>query len=245
MKEEDKIELYLKGYEEGQKDAWSDIESMISKYEGWELRSRIESKRGTLNNDIDAKRAELKEKPEKLVIEDGPDLDDKEKTSRNIPWGKGDAYLFVEKRPDASLRELSYVMDKGASALIIVRQSPDKLIDKYEIPKDRSKFIWLSRSGGGMTMGDLDVKKISPSDLSGLSNEIGRYLKENPKSVIFISGLALMTNYSESNNVLKLLNFSRDRVTDNDACLVSSVSGDALDDKFLEKIKGDFDRTFG
>lgn len=241
MDEEDKIELYLKGYKEGQKEAWDDIEGMISKYEGWKLRSRIESKIGTLQREIKSKRSELNENPEILVIE----TEEPTEGEFNLPWNKGDAYLFIEKKPKNSLGELSKVMKEGVSALLIVRESPDKIIKNYDVPVNESKFIWLTQSEGNGSELDLNMIKKSPSDLSGLSNEIGGYMKKNPNSVIFLSGIALMTNYSEENKVLKFLTFSRDKVTENDGCLVGSISGDALEEKFLEKIKGEFDRTLG
>ncbi len=244
MDKEDKIELYLKAYEEGLKDAWSDIESLISKYEGWELRSRTESKIGTLYQEVDSKRTELNEDPGMLTIgeDDGPGNGDDEP---KISWTKGDAYLFIEKKPERSLDELVDVMRKGASALIIARESPDKLLDMHDIPEDGSKFIWLTRSKGENVGSDIKTIKRSPSDLSGLSNEIGNYMINNQNSVIFLSGIPLMTNYNDGSKVLKFLNFTRDKVTENEGCLVVSLSGSALEEKLLEKIKGEFDLTFG
>lgn len=192
---------------------------------------------------MDSKRTELEENPEILIPDEEEKPDEGTPTSkRDISWNKGDAYLFIEKKPQNSLEELSDVMKKGASALIIVRQSPDKIIEKYDLPEDGARFIWLSSSEGDSEL-DIDMTTRSPSDLSGLSNEIGNYMKDNQKGVIFLSGLPLMTNYNEQNKVLKFLNFSRDKVTENDGCLVTSISGDALEEKFLEKMKGEFDRT--
>ncbi|MFP4142319.1 MAG: DUF835 domain-containing protein [Thermoplasmata archaeon] len=244
MDEKDKIELYLKAYEEGQEDAWSEIESMVSKYEGWELRSRVESKIGILQREIASKRSELKENPEMLSIETEGTTEESDEEKMSLPWNKGDAYLFIEKKPQNSVDELSKVMREGVKALIIVRTSPDKIIEQYDIPVNGSKLIWLTRSKGKESELDLNMIKISPSDLSGLSNEIGGYMKQNPNGVIFLSGIALMTNYNEESKVLKLLNFSKDKVTEHEGCLVSSISGDALEEKLLEKIKGEFDRTF-
>jgi len=244
MKKEKKISLYLKGYEEGQEDAWSEIESLLSKYEGWELRSRIESKIGTLYQEVEAKRTELKENPgilsPKKVPPDEPTPPEKE-----IPWNKGDAYLFVENKPAESIKEVVDIVERGASALLILREDPEKIIEQFDMPIDDCRFIWLSRSKGSNDFeDDLTVEKISPSDLSGLSNAIGSYLKSNQKGVVFLSGIPLMTNYNEENKVLRLLNFSRDKVTENEGCLVASISPDAFEEKFFEKIKGEFNLTF-
>jgi len=247
MKKEEKIALYLKGYEEGQDDAWSEIESLVSKYEGWELRSRIESKIGTLYQEVESKRTELKDSPEVLSLQEG-DEEPTYKTEiseRDIPWKKGDAYLFVEDRLEESIRELADVVKRGASALLILREDPQKMIEQFEIPLTDCRFIWLSRSKGANDYGDeVEIEKISPSDLSGLSNAIGSYLKSNRKGVVFLSGIPLMTNYNEENKVLRLLNFSRDKVTENEGCLVASISPDAFEEKYFEKIKGEFNRTY-
>jgi len=247
MKKEEKIALYLKGYEEGQDDAWSEIESLVSKYEGWELRSRVESKIGTLYQEVESKRTELKDSPEVLSLQD----EDEEPTQkpviseRDIPWNKGDAYLFVEDSLEESIKELVDVVERGASALLILREDPQKIVEQFDIPSAECRFIWLSRSKRANDHGDeVEIKKISPSDLSGLSNAIGSYLKSNQEGVVFLSGIPLMTNYNEENKVLRLLNFSRDKVTENEGCLVASISPDAFEERYFEKIKGEFNRTY-
>jgi len=244
MKEEKKIALYLKGYEKGQEDAWSEIESLVSKYEGWELRSRIESKIGTLYQEVESKRTDLKDNPEILSPKKEPP-DEPTPTEKEIPWNKGDAYLFVENKLGESIKEMVDIVERGASALLILREDPEKTIERFDMPLKDCRFIWLSSSKGvNYSEDDLAVEKISPSDLSGLSNAIGSYLKSNQKGVVFLSGIPLMTNYNEENKVLRLLNFSRDKVTENEGCLVASISPDALEEQFFEKIKGEFNRTF-
>lgn len=248
MDKEDKIQIYLKGYKKGQKEAWSKIKNLVSKYDGWELRSRIESKIGTLNQEVEAKRRDVLENPDLLRIGNSTscpsDTDERKTDDIRLKWNKGDSYLFVEKNLGKSMEETVEVMRKGAKTIFIVRQSPDKLVNSFSIPAEESKFIWLSRTNQGMDSQneELDIERNSPSDLSGLSNKIGRFLKNNPESVVFLSGLSLMTNYNEENKVFKLVNFSKDKITENDSCLVTSLSGDALDEKFTEKIKSEFDQ---
>jgi len=244
MKKEEKITLYLKGYEKGQEEAWSEIESLVSKYEGWELRSRIESKIGILYQEVESKKAELEENPEILSSDEEP-TDEPTHPDREVPWNKGDAYLFVENKLDESMKKLVDVVERGASALLVLREDPEKVIEKFDIPVTNCRFIWLSRSKGVNGLeDDVSVEKISPSDLSGLSNAVGSYLKSNRKGVVFLSGIPLMTNYNDENKVLRLLNFSRDKITENEGCLVASISPDAFEKKYFEKIKGEFNRTY-
>jgi len=244
MKKEEKITLYLKGYEKGQKEAWSEIERLVSKYEGWELRSRIESKIGILYQEVESKKAELEENPEILSSDEEP-TDEPTPPDREVPWNKGDAYLFVENKLDESMKKLVDVVERGASALLVLREDPEKVIEKFDIPVTNCRFIWLSRSKGVNGLeDDVSVEKISPSDLSGLSNAVGSYLKSNRKGVVFLSGIPLMTNYNDENKVLRLLNFSRDKITENEGCLVASISPDAFEKKYFEKIKGEFNRTY-
>ncbi len=246
MTEDDRIQLYLKGYKEGQKEAWSEIKNLVSKYEGWDLRSRIESRIGTLNEEIESKRREVLEDPEILSpseseVGEGPSKEEK----KGIPWNKGDSYLFVEEKPERSIKDVSDVMRRGASALIITRKSPQKLIRSFDIPLEKAEFIWLSSSSNDLNKNDnISFKKNSPSDLSGLSSKIGNYLKSKPESVVFLSNISLMTNYNDNSKVFKLINYSKDRITEYDSCLVVSLASNALEKKFFERIKSEFNQIF-
>ncbi|MBS3816089.1 MAG: DUF835 domain-containing protein [Candidatus Thermoplasmatota archaeon] len=256
MDEEEKIELYIKGYKQGLKDAWSDIESTVSKYEGWELKSRVESRIGTLYQDVESKREDLKEDPSPLTIEEvegekereeGEEEGEREEKSalKDFPWKPGDAYLFIEEKPHDSLENTVDIVDKGVLALFVLRRSPKKDLGRFDASFEDCKFIMLSRQEGkSETFDGVEVKRNSPEDLPGLSDIIGRFLKSKEKPVVFLSGLSFLMDYNPEGKVLQLLHWVKDKVTNNEACLVTSLPANAVEEKFLEKVKGEFDRVY-
>jgi len=245
MDEKDKIELYLKGYEEGQKEAWSDIKSLVSKHEGWDLKSRIESRIGTLYQELDSKREELKEHPERLSVKE--EVPPKKVENFDIPWTVGESYLFLEKKPKTSIRELVEIVKKEVSVLFILRDPPHKRLEGYEgeISFENCKFVMLSRQSG-MTkpIDDIEIDRISPDDLSGLSSMIGKFLKSRENPVIFLSGIPFLINYNDEEKILHLLHFTKDKVADCEGCLLSSISPEVVEKTFLEKFKSEFNEVY-
>lgn len=244
MDQDKLIEIYLKGYKEGQEEAWSNIKNLVSKHDGWELRSRVESKIGTLYQDIEYKRSELKRNPQVLQIEVEEKKEEKEREGeKELPsWNISDSHMIIESRPEIGLNEYNKLNSDGHPGLIVTRDPPSKVLKKYDLDAENSKFIWLSKSGSTKT-DQIDVKRISPSDLSGLSSDIGVFLKNSKNGVVFLSGVAYLNNFSESNKVLNFISWIKDRVTEQEGFYLLSISGSAVDGKFLEKIKGEFDEV--
>ncbi|MEF8873773.1 MAG: DUF835 domain-containing protein [Candidatus Thermoplasmatota archaeon] len=248
MDDDEKIKVYLKGYEEGQKEAWSDIESMVSKFEGWELKSRIESRIGTLYQEVESKREELKEDIDQLDFEEEESKGGEEEDTIEIPWKPGEGYLFIEDKLKEAIEVLGEVIESGVPILFIVRQSPDKIMDLFDDGSsigDDCKFVWLSREDGvGEQPAAVEVERISPSDLPSLSQKIGKFLKNEEETVVLFSGIKLLTSYNEEDKILHLLHFTKDRIKDNDSCLVASISDKAVEEKFLEKFKDEFEEVY-
>ncbi len=242
--EKEKIELYLKGYEEGQKDAWTDIESLVSKHEGWELKSRIESRIGTLYQQVNSKREELKEHPEKLSLEEEEDSPEGSETI-DVPWNVGGSYLFLEEKPKKSIRELVEIVKKEVSVLFILSEPPHKRLESYDASFENCEFVMLSRERSGTEPIDgIEVKRNSPDDLNNLSAVIGKFFRSKDKPVVFLSGIPFLSNYNEEEDILKLLNFTKEKLNDHDGCLAASLSADAVEKNFLGKFKNKFDQVY-
>ncbi len=248
MDEDKKIKLYLKGYEEGQKDAWSDINSLISRYDGWELKSRVESRIGTLYQELETKREELKENTGELDLGSKEGHGD-ELTSGEILWKPGDSYLFVEDKPSEAVDVLELVIESNIPIMFITRLSPDKILnrisDSSSLNKNSVMIILSSRKKSDDNLDGIKVKRIHPSNLTNLSNEIGAFLKKHDHSVILLSSISLLSNYKEPEKVLSFLHWTQDEVRENKACLVCSISENSVKSKFLGKVKSGFDLTFG
>jgi len=245
MDQEKLIEIYLKGYKEGQEEAWSNIKNLVSKHDGWELRSRVESKIGTLYQDIEYKRSELSRNPQSLQIdlEDEKEEKEEEHIEKELPsWNITDSHMIIESKPKKGFHEYKKLNSEGYSGLVITREPPSKILNKYELNAKNTKFIWLSKSGSSNNE-NIEVKRISPSDLSGLSSDIGVFLKNYDNGIVFLSGVPYLNNFSEPNKVLNFISWIKDRITDHEGFYLLSISGSAVEEKFLEKVKGEFDEV--
>lgn len=246
MDQEKIIEIYLKGYEEGQEEAWSNIKSLVSKHDGWELRSRVESKIGTLYQDIEYKKSELRENPRSLQLdleEDESEEEVEEEVERELPtWDISDSHMIIEPEPSQGFDEYKKLNQEGFPGMVITRNPPSKILMRYELNRDKTRFIWLSKSGSPKSE-EVDVERISPSDLSGLSSNIGVFLKNNKNGIVFLSGVPYLNNFSDNKKVLNFISWIKDRITEHEGFYLLSISGSALDEKFLEKVKGEFDEV--
>lgn len=243
MDQDKLIEIYLKGYKEGQEEAWSNIKNLVSKHDGWELRSRVESKIGTLYQDIEYKRSELRRDPKSLQLDLKEEEEEVEEVEEELPsWNVTDSHMIIESKPQEGFDEYNKLNSKGYPGLVITRDPPSKIVKRYNLDLEGTKFIWLSKSGSSNN-DDINVKRISPSDLSGLSSDIGIFLKNSENGIIFLSGVPYLNNFSEPNKVLNFISWIKDRITEHEGFYLLSISGSAVDDKFLEKTKGEFDEV--
>lgn len=243
MDKKEKIKLYLKGYEEGQKEAWKDIESLVSKHEGWELKSRIESRIGTLYQEIESKREELKEYPDQLSIEEEVSREGSETV--DVPWNVGQSYLFLEEEPEKSIQELVEIVKKEVSVLFILNEPPHKRLEDYDTSFEGCEFVMLSsQSSSAEPIDGIEVKRNSPDDLNNLSAVIGKFFKSRDKPVVLLSGIPFLSNYNEEKDILRLLNFIKEKINDHDGCLAASLSEDAVEKNFLGKFKNKFDEVY-
>lgn len=253
MEDDKKIEIYLKGYEEGKKEAWSNIKSIVNRHEGWELKTRIESKLGTLYQDIESKRVELRDEPGKLSfvdeIEEGTDRSgDKEEREEEEPsiferLGSGYSCLIIESEPEKGLDELKKADGSGNECLCITRTFPDKLINRYGLSEDIS-YIQLSKSDyDSDTKNGLSVETNSPGNLSSLSSKIGVFFKKNDHGVVFLTGLPYLFSYNDFNTILKFLSWTKEKVHGNNGNLILSLPRSGFKEDYLLKLKGEFEEV--
>jgi len=244
MDQDEKMELYLRGYEEGQKEAWSSAKYMISRYDGWDLKSRIESKLGTLYQAVKSKRVELRDDPSPLVIEKDEDLDPLEADVKSdIPLLKGESLLFFEDRPEDSFKKFLELVSEDRGGLIISRDAPDKLIKRTDFPHDTS-FIWLSKSSGkDFSHIEQNTFTISPTNLQKLSSQVGNFLKNSDEGVIFITGLPSMVNYLGFNKMQEFISWVLDRVSERDGFMICSLPEKSIKQKKLGILKAEFDKV--
>ncbi len=252
MEEDEKIEIYLKGYEEGKKEAWSNVKSLANRYEGWELKTRIESKLGTLYQDIDSKRVEVRDDPEifsfvdeKKVETEEPEEDVKEVVYDTIleELQPGDSCLIFENDPERGFQEIKNADDNGKDCLCISRMYPDKIIRRYDLSDDVN-YVLLSKSRYRSDKSDgIKVQTNSPGNLSSLSSKIGNFFKNHEDVVLFMTGLTFMFSYNDFNKIHKFINWTKGKVYENDGNLIISLPRSGFKDEYLLKLKGEFERV--
>ncbi len=243
MDQEERMKLYLKGYEEGQKEAWSKIKNMVSRYEGWELKSRIESRLGTLYQDVKSKRFDLKEDPSQLFFEQ-EEKPQKGSTEIETELTNGEGLLMIEEDSDGSIQEFITLSSKSQGGLFISRDSPDKLQKRFDFD-DKVSIVWLSKSSKkDFSHLEHEIDIISPSNLQKLSACIGNFLKNSNGGAVFISGIPTMINYNDFRKVQNFIGWVRDTVTKRDGYLICSIPESSIKKKRLSILKAEFDLVY-
>lgn len=241
MKKDLRVKLYLKGYEEGQKEAWKEIKRLTKSHDGWDLTSRIESKIGTLYQDVAAKKAELIEDGSLMEIDD--EKKGKENRERDINWD-GRYYLMIEDSPQKCIATLDALVQNGYKGLVISTESPSKLKYKYGLPDTDLSYILLQKSNFGLGKNETSKSKVcSPSNLNNLSSAIGHFIKESSdkKPVIVLHGLGNISLYYDLNKVLKFIDWIKEKLDPKEGYLLASIPHSEYQTQELGKFKGHFD----
>lgn len=241
MDQEERIELYLRGYEEGQKEAWSKIKHMVSRYDGWELKSRIESRLGTLYQDVKSKKVDLRDDPSPLFFEEPEKVTKDKKVGLEFDLTNGESLLVIEENPERSIKEFLTLISENRHGLFISRDSPDKIKKKFDFSPDIN-FIWLSKSSR-KDFSDFknQINTVSPSNLQKLSSEIGKFLKNQPEGVVFISSIPSIINYLDFKKVQKFISWTMDTVSESNGFFICSIPEASIKKKSLSILKAEFD----
>ncbi len=241
---ETKIQLYLMGYEDGQKEAWSEIKRLIKKHQGWDLQSRIQSKLGTLYQDIDFKRAELMDDPSMLDIEEEEEeAQEPPQEEPDTEWEAGVSYLILEEKPSVAVEAMRSLMG-DEEILFITSEFPKNLIKTYGIPGDNIFFIQLTTSGyNTISSPDIKYTKSSPSNLSSLSTKTGEFLKGKSNSIVVVHGVQDLVLRNQFNSTLKFIKWVLDNVRKQEGTIILSIDPMTLEQTESAQLKGYFDKV--
>ncbi len=239
MDSEIKVQMYLMGYEDGQKEAWSEIKRLIKKHDGWELKSRIQSKLGTLYQDIDFKRAELMDDPTLLYIEEESIEEPREEPKTD--WNMGESYLILEKKPFMAVDAMLSLLGGKNRSLFITSELPDKMREKYGITDENIQFLELSTSGYSR-FGKTDLK-CTPSNLSSLSGKIGDSIKDKSNPIILMHGMQDIVNRHQFPKSLEFVKWMIDKLRRSNGTLILSVDSTIFDEKDLARLETYFDQV--
>ena len=237
MDRDTKVLLYLLGYEEGQKEAWNEIKRLIKKYDGWELNSRIQSKLGTLYQDIDFKRAELLDDPSILSVEMEPE--ERSFEPRECDWEVGSTYLILEEKPFKATEAMRSMLPDSSNALFISQEVPDKLKKTYDLEGLDVTFLELTTTGYN-TYAKTNLRCTS-ANLSSLSSKIGDFIKKNEGSVVLLHSLQDIISKNDFRRTLEFIKYEMDVIRKRNGTLIVSVDGSILKGNELSKLKSYFD----
>ncbi len=130
----------------------------------------------------------------------------------------GVGYLLYDLRSDEAYKILRGYTANGFEAVIISRQAPSRIMEKYST--GANLYIWLTRSkkDSGKTSngnGGKDIKdviKVKPTNLGGVMGEVKDFIKAHDKPFIFIDGLEELILENEFQRVLKFSDNLEDTV---------------------------------
>ncbi|MFO8109523.1 MAG: DUF835 domain-containing protein [Thermoplasmata archaeon] len=237
MDKEKMIELYLKGYEEGLKEGWRGAKSMVSRYDGWELKSRMEGKLGTLYQDVRSKRYKLLDdpcilEPEEVERTPAPEtLDIPEITEGNM-------YLFIETRPESSLNTFFEYVSDTCKGLCITDESIESIVNRYG-ENDNVVYCTLGKSYGSS-----DHESVNYGNLNKLGTVVGKFFKFNEDAVILFDGIDRVIHYVDFAQLQKFMDFVREKANDNKGIVLVSLPSGIMEKKQFNQFRNTFHEEF-
>jgi hypothetical protein len=248
---------YLKGYEEGLKDAWEELISLTMKgYTSREIQILAKSRKSDIPQrivlrkrrlaremDIDldaAPKVHIKE--EERTTAPPPDADSKPLSKARteetpLAYEPGSTVIIRDKRLERPLAILMEETAKGRAGLCILRTPPEAVRKKHAID---CSMVWLTKTEGVKEEGgDLGKKDafVSPTDLPKLTTMIKSFSTENKGGVVVLEGLEYLVTQNDFKGVLKFLSTVRDQVYLAKAMLLLPIDPSIFEEKDLKALE--------
>jgi CBS domain-containing protein len=144
----------------------------------------------------------------------------------------GKTYLFLETKPEKSMRAFEDMVKHATPGLLITRDDPLFVRKKYGLEK--TPIIWLTNSS---PTGEF----IDPHNIVGLSLTINDYMINAEKSVVLLDGMSYLITQNQFDTILGLMQYLRDNSVKNNATLIIPLNPKTLEAKELELIKQEVD----
>ncbi|MHA1729910.1 MAG: DUF835 domain-containing protein [Promethearchaeota archaeon] len=173
---------------------------------------------------IDLRNAKLI-KPVQEISEDMQDRSKKSQTYSTLEEGR--TYLILERKPKIGYEALLDQLALKKPGLIVSRQHPDFIKDKYNLAK--TPIIWLNKSVN-------DEKKLYyQPNLELLVHIIKNFIKETKKSdissIILLDGLEYLVIYNEFKKSLQFLEVLNELIMLNKGILLVIIDKNSFDRK--------------
>lgn len=141
------------------------------------------------------------------------------------------SYLIEESKPLLGLRLINQEIVRRRPALVITRQNPKRLRDKYnwgDVP-----IIWLTNN-------NLENEHcIDPTNLSRLSIEIINFTKNTNNGIIFLEGLEYLISQNSYQFILRFIQLINDKIMLSDCTFLVPMDPLILAERELHLLERD------
>ncbi|MFP4169815.1 MAG: DUF835 domain-containing protein [Methanomassiliicoccales archaeon] len=219
----DLLREYLRGYEEGMKDAWEDLMRLTNKgYQSSEIRILAKSERMKLSQKVASKQEEV-ENLLGITLED--EAREKERVSQVRP---GNAYLIDDPSPDRAFGLFNRLVEQGAEGLCVHRMEPGKIRNHFGF---QGKVVWLTKTELPESQFPGEVVCVSPNSLESLTTMIVNFLGGEGQRVLLFGGLYYLVTHNDFSKVLRFVQSMKDRVTINGSIMLIPYQSDVLEER--------------
>ena len=149
---------------------------------------------------------------------------------KELTFEEGVTHLVLEDNPNKSVRMFIKEIRSGLKGLFITRANPNQVRKQYYHAD--AKVVWLTSVETGQ-----DVEAVS--GIQEMSIIIGKFIDENPQSVILIDGLEYLIINNGFQVVLRLVQQIRDKVSASRAKMIMPLSPEAVDGRQLSLLERD------
>jgi hypothetical protein len=225
--EEDFARGFIKGFEEGLKEAWEEIIKLSTKgYTSRELQIMAKTKRSMLFQVVQQKAEELERALGKKILTQ-PAVP--KQPSAQAEVRQGWSYVVKEERPEKSFSLFSSLVGSGARGLCISRSHPDLLKQKYGFEADT---IWLTKTETAQeSSGKKGAEFVSPNNLARLASAVRDFLSKGEGGAVIIEGMEYLTTQNDFKSVLRFVQLINEQVVLDKGYLIIPVDEGTMDPK--------------
>ena len=224
--EEDFAKGFIKGFEEGLKDAWEEIIKLSMKgYTSRELQIMAKTKKSMLFQKVQQKAGELEKALGKKIFTQ----DAAPKPAAQADIRPGWSYVVKEDRPEKSFSMFAALVGGGARGLCISRTHPDMLKQKYGFD---AETIWLTKTEGAQgPSGKSGSEYVSPNNLAHLASAVREFLSKGENGAVIIEGLEYLTTQNDFKSVLRFVQLINEQVVLDKGYLIVPMDEGTMDPK--------------
>ncbi|HSV42879.1 MAG TPA: DUF835 domain-containing protein [Methanomassiliicoccales archaeon] len=237
--EESAAKGYVKGYEDGLKEAYEDIISMATKrsYTNTELMLVMKSQRVAVSDKVKARKRKIMKETGIDLITETPE----HRLELEVGVAPGTSLLVQEKGLNNSLHIFNELVKGGARGLCISRYPRRQVLER--IPPGCIVY-WLTKQE---TLSD-EAKEfyIQPSETANLYTNIRRFLGANQglRTVILLEGFYYLLSNNDFNSILKIMQKLKDEVFTSNAVFILSVDPRTLQPSELRQLENELQNVY-